>query len=487
MRKIYVISLVLMPLVMAGRWDVDETAPSEESEWSELKQLSSLEGEATRASMMADEFGYVHAVWAEDGFFDHDRSVIQYARFNGEDWTDPVTVYATWPKSLITQLSSSVDKQGTLHLVWAEGISGPLFYSSVAMADAFSAETWRDPITIDVDAFVPKMVVDSNGVVHVLYSDFYGEQPGIYYTRTENRGKWWSYPERIDPDIPPDGAPRWLNFKVDKSDGLHAVWAYVDQASAGTGRWVRYARSFDHGVTWSSPFTVDVEDEEEGELRIAGPLLAINDRIVHILWAGTEKTEREYLSSDDAGTNWTETIRVFGELHGAAGDDMSVDAAGRVHFVGQIRFPMAIYHAIWEGGQWSEPTIAYFIKENPDDEAEGRIGAHSLSLAIRSGNQLVMTFTTSPADTQSILFAMHRTPEEIPAHELALASASTPVPEATSTLTVPTPPPTDQARLPFSTNADVPRASPGNPLLLGLLPVVALIGGVFVVQAIRRR
>lgn len=462
----------------------------EESEWSELRQLSSLEGEATAASMMADEFGFVHAFWAESGFFDHDRSVIQYARFDGEDWTEPATIYASWPTSLITQLSSFVDKQGTLHLVWAEGGNSPLNYTSVAMEDAFSANNWREPILISVEAFAPKMVVDSAGVVHILYVNFFGDQPGIYYVRSENQGKWWSYPQWIDTDLPSGAAPRSISLKLDQSDGMHALWSYVDKANPGVGGWIRYARSFDGGESWSDAFTVDVvdvEEDEEDELRAAGPILAVDGRLVHILWAGNEQLEREYRVSDDAGTTWSDPSPIFGELHGAAGDDMATDSAGRLHFVGQIRFPMAVYHAIWENGVWSEPAIAYFIKENSEDEVEDRIGAHSLRLAIRSGNQLVMTFTTSPADTQAILFEMHRTLEELPAEEPISVPTSTSEPGNTPTAATPEPAPTDQTRLPISDSADVPARSPGSPLLSGLVPVAALIGGVIVIQVIRRR
>ena len=472
---------------LSGGWISVAHAQIQSEQWSEIQRLSSQEGEATEASMLADSYGYVHAFWAETGFFDHDRSVIRYARFDGETWSDPVTVYASWPKVNLAFLTPYVDQAGKVHLTWSEGNTGPLYYTSAHMEEAFSAKKWQEPIRIDVEAFVPKMVIDSNGVIHLVYVNFYGEQKGLYYIRSENRGKAWSYPKWLDPDIPAQAAPRWLSVKLDSSDGIHLLWGYVDEDAGGLGRWVRYAHSLDRGAGWSNPVTVDAADEEAEELRAAGPVFAVDGSLVHIIWAGNEQTEREYVVSEDSGTTWSDPIRIFGELHGAAGDDMAVDSTGRVHFVGQIRYPMGIYHAIRSAGKWSTPELVYLIKETAKDEVEDQIGAHNLRLAVRSGNQLVMTFTSSPADDQAVLYTMHRTLGDIPALEPALLSAPVPSPRPTPTLAIPSPTPTARPMLPSAVPPQAVPYTPGRPILIGLAPVSLLLLGVLAFRFATKR
>jgi len=348
-------------LLISPSWRGLVQAQVQDSRWSTPYRLSSAQGEASDAALIADQYGYVHAFWREQGLPDN-RSIIQYARFNGDTWSGPVHIHVTSPGLSVGEagmplrgfLTTSIDQKGTLHLAWTErktsffarlldriqrGNRRIVFYSSAPAHDGLSAQHWQEPLRIDISPFKINLQVDTSGIFHIVYSRFYGEERGVYYVRSEDQGKTWSDPRWLDPDIPPRYAPLGLQVARDKADGLHVVWSYVDpDAPTVPEKWIRYAHSLDGGKSWSLPITIDEEDEESGELRMARPILTVQGGTVHIIWAGDRKTHREHRFSTDAGRTWSSSKRIFGDLHGQASDGITVDPTGRVHFIGQIRY-----------------------------------------------------------------------------------------------------------------------------------------------------
>jgi hypothetical protein len=496
---------LLLVLFSLFEW-VGASAQVQDENWSEPYRLSSLYGEATGAVMLSDDFGIVHVFWAENGF-DHNRAVIFYATYDGESWSTPADIYASWPGTTIDRLSAAFDIEGYLHLVWSEGLLGPLLYSKAEIGEASSPRSWREPIRIDVAAARLELAVDEAGVIHVVYAksanvpsiivphdDEVGDQPGIYYFFSENQGKTWTYPTRLDPDIPVSAIPSWLDMAVDEQDGIHLVWSYNDVgASASEGRWVRYTHSLDGGETWLEHFSVDFADEAFDELRLAHPRIVVSGEEVHLIWSGTSQTEREHRVSLDRGLTWSETELIFEGLEGQAiGDGLATDSLGRVHFVGQIRWPQAIYHALWESGSWSDPSMVYLIRQGSDDEFAGRIHAHNVRLAIHNGNQLVMTFTTEPTAPQSVLYAMQAVLDGVP------ETVANPLPGAVlvETQAPPTSLPTEQAEptaAPIggsdmsSVGEVVANPSPTGSLWIGAFSSLILVIGILAFKILRPR
>jgi len=320
--------------------------------------------------------------------------------------------------------------------------------------------------------------------------------------RSEDEGLTWSEPYWLDPEIPADQSPFWLQFGLDEADGLHVVWNYLSPEET-IAKSIHYAHSLDGGNSWSLPFTIDVPGDEAGtELRMSHPGLLVQDRTVHVIWggggasvAGDGGIYREYRYSTDAGQTWSLPLRLLGDLNGqAAGAGLATDAAGRLHYAAQVRYPKAIWHTYWDKDHWATPSMVYLIARfDKDPEEEKRIHAHNVRLAARSGNQLVTTFTNSPGEDEPLaLYAMHRTLDDVS----PLPAQPTPTPEPTATLRpqsnselageAVTPTPT---RPKFTGDAPpvTQTPSPGYPLWLGLAPVALILGGAVTFQLVRKR
>ena len=471
-------------------WIAPAQAQAQGGGWSEPYRLSSEAGKASEAYLVADQYGYVHCLWTET-LFENQQTIIKYARFDGTTWTKPNDIYVT---SLgIVNVSPFVDQQGILHIAWAEGLIGPAYYTYAPANNALSAQNWAKPIQINVPARVVHLRVDSRGVIHMLYID-QTEKAGVYYLRSEDSGITWLEPVWVDPDILPDHIPDSLTFEIDENDGLHAVWFYGTREENARPDWVRYAHSLNGGLTWSAPFLIDQHEEESNhKLTFAGPIMIVQGQTVHVIWAAGTLPYRYHRLSTDAGRTWSAPVQIFGELHGQAFDGLAEDRAGRVHFFGQIRYPMGVYHAYWDQTQWSKPSLVYLISEDGSEESMGdRVHVHYALPVIRAGNQLVLTFTDGPADPNRRLFVMYRTMDDIlPLENMPTPTPSaTQVPVATPTPGPATPMPTQTATARFLESAEAQPLGrvygPDFAIRVALIPTLLVLAGTMIIKLLFR-
>jgi hypothetical protein len=477
-------------LFVAAIW-IPRANAQVQGNWSEPYRLSSDQGKASHASSVADQYGYVHVFWSET-LFEDQSSIIQYARFDGQIWTTPFDIHMTAPFVSVQNISSFIDPYGTLHLAWSQGDGGPVYYSHAPAAHALSARQWEQPARINFPAKHIKLLVDSQGVLHMLYNKIVGQALGVYYSRSRDQGITWSDPVWLDPDILRNHTPTSLTFELDDGDGLHAVWFYA--GFDGGGDWVRYAHSLDGGDTWSLPFTIDKYVEgSDHELRVADPVMTIQGETVHVIWAGGPQPYRNHRISTDSGRTWSAPIRIFGNLHGQAGEGFAEDGLGRAHFVSQIRYPQGIYHSFWDKDGWTRPSLIYLISTTAFDPIGDRIHAHHVHSAIRAGNQLVVTFADPPPVTGRRLFAMHRTLDDV----APLPAVPTPVPTATpAPLPSPTPinpSPTIEGAVQgtsfdvMATQSPAEISRPDLAIWIGLVPSLFVVGGVVIYRFLVRR
>jgi hypothetical protein len=233
-------------------------------------------------------------------------------------------------------------------------------------------------------------------------------------------------------------------------------------------------------------------EETNHKLTSASPVMTIQGQTVHVIWAAGSSPYRNHRFSTDAGRTWGASVHIFGELHGQAFDGLVVDRTGRVHFFGQIRYPMGIYHAYWDQNQWSRPELVYLVAEE-GDIIGNRIHAHYTLPVIRAGNQMVVTFTDPPADPNRRLFVMYRTLGDIsPLENIPTPSpVATSVPVASSTPGQPTPMPQPTATSPALESAEAQQSgsvpAPDEAIRVALLPTLLVLAGTMIYQLYKRK
>ena len=485
------IAIALLSVLLLSIFWIAPAQAQVQGGWSEPYRLSSDAGKASEAYLTSDQYGYVHCLWTET-LFEDQSWVIKYSRFDGATWSKPNDIYVTTIE--IRNVAAFADQQGILHITWAEGLVGPAYYTYAPANNALSAQNWAEPVQINVPARVVFLRVDSKSAIHILYID-QTEKAGVYYVRSEDKGITWSEPVWLDPDILPDHIPDSLNFEVDEKDGLHAVWMYGTREENVIPDWVRYIHSLDGGHTWSQPFLIDQYDAQTAHnLTTAGPIMKVSGQTVHVVWAAGRLPYRYHRISTDAGLTWSAPVQIFGELHGQAFDGLAVDRAGRVHFFGQIRYPMGIYHAYWDRNQWSKPSLVYLISLEGSEEGMGdRVHAHHTLPVIRAGNQLVLTFADGPTEPNRRLFVTYRTMDDILPLENAPTRVPTvtPVPMSSPTAEQPTQLPSPTATAPSLESLEAqplgPASGPDIAIRVALIPTLLVLGVTIIIQLLSKR
>jgi uncharacterized protein (TIGR03437 family) len=139
---------------------------------------------------------------------------------------------------------------------------------------------------------------------------------------------------------------------------------------------------------------------------------------VHVIYHGgkTLGVGRRHVISTDRGVTWSKPVSIWGELHGAAGTDATLfDPEGRLHLLAQVRFPQGIYHAIYDKGKWSEPTLAYLITTGEGDPIGPRVHAQWFEATMSRAGKIVLLVETCARGCQDdstwpqnpITFALH--------------------------------------------------------------------------------
>lgn len=90
-------------------------------------------------------------------------------------------------------------------------VTGPVYYTSAPALEAYSARAWEPPVAFFYSAYRMKLVADSKNVLHMMYVNYYGREPGIYYTHWKMAGETGSALSGLTPTFQPTIRPTLLS------------------------------------------------------------------------------------------------------------------------------------------------------------------------------------------------------------------------------------------------------------------------------------
>jgi hypothetical protein len=293
----------------------------------------------------------------------------------------------------------AADSEGHIHVMWSErmlpnqlsGEGDTLFYTR------WDGKRWSAPIDVLVSpvggwAEFPSLGVTPDGNLHAVWSTG-GINGVLMYARAPaccaDDPRNWTYPVAL-------GGPVNLTnaFVVDSSGGLNVAYADISSGK------IIYRRSDDSGRSWSTPVAipaVQIANEEQP----AYPRLAVDHRgRVHLVWSVMPYPGRYimYARSEDNGASFSEPQIIDqydpGQYHNGYGPIyLDVEAIGNdeIH-LNWDGAPTIERHHIWskDGGKtWSEPNLLF-----PEIVGAGRSGWNDM--AADSGNVLHMVALKMP-------------------------------------------------------------------------------------------
>jgi hypothetical protein len=222
------------------------------------------------------------------------------AQTNGTDWSEPVNLSnsgsATSPKIVI-------DSNQRIHVVWQDIYEGLKYVWN-------EEGTWSLPITLDLpfkdslDSLL--MIPDQNGNIHAAWMDPKGN---LSYNRVLGQNfafpPYWTAPELISGNT--------ANFDMTLSPQGRMYLAYIlanDSADSPAGVYTRFAN--EGSLTWSNPRLVQSSPYFRGLDRTTAQvsILAQDRNNLTVAWDETPLERVFQSASSDGGKNWAAAVEV---------------------------------------------------------------------------------------------------------------------------------------------------------------------------------
>ena len=217
-----------------------------------------------------------------------------------------------------------IDSTGVVHAIWVDStdILGAntdpdIFYKQRTSSGWSTTEL----VSVDSDgnALYPRMKIDSNNVLHVVWHDSTdylgsGTDYDIHYIRRASNGVW-STTEVVSELCTANSDD--VDLTVDNHDNVHIVWSdYTNILGAGTGKDIFYRMLDSDLTTWSSLKLISTETTSSGfyptiTSDIAGNLIVTWSDNTDLDGSGTDYDMcYKYYSSSSFSWSTTEVISI---------------------------------------------------------------------------------------------------------------------------------------------------------------------------------
>ena len=296
----------------------------------EVVSIDSYSG-SDESSLVAEPDGTVHVISIDGNHIgDYDTVWEMYYRTKTADdtWSETECLseelgIRSWSPKL------SLGPDGTLHLVFLRynedsgGTISDLYYRTKP-CDGSWTETELLSINSDNNCWSTSLAVDSNGIVHVVWSEeveydefeFYNE---IFYSARSNDGSWGTVKVISSEKMGHSSNP---TIAIEPDETVHVVWSETtDDLSK-----ILYKKGLNDG-SWEPIEEIISDDTGYYE----DPSIAVDsDETVHVVWSGDKIL---YCKKSNNG-NW-ETIKIVStESTGHCTEPYTaVDQSGTIHIV----------------------------------------------------------------------------------------------------------------------------------------------------------
>lgn len=463
--------------------DTMEWAFALPSPWSGPLLLFEDESNVGFPAVATDAAGTVHVLWSAATTSGQPDLVLYYSRWDKTSWSRPSAVLGA--DEIVVQSPDLAFVEPFLHAVWSGGPTGTVFYSRSYTDDAFSASGWSAPLMLGEIAMgsAPALTLDLLERLHLVYAVPFNEGRGIYYTRTDDNGESWREAVQLF-DAVTEGWPSvdQPGVAIDERGIIHVVWVRTSLPGYGLSQGVYYARSMDHGETWTSATLL-----ADGAYYWPQVAATLTGQVI-ITWQDLTLNIVEYRSSSDYGLNWSYVSQVPG-LQGIEGRAALVpDGTGRLHVTAldtRTGSGVTLRHFIYVGGQWS--SLDSVMLEDVYAPVSGVVPAVGGELGLL--DVLGLGSRRGDDGLTSVIWHARRTIES----QAAFNPDSSPGPTSTPTLE-PTPLLTPAPRLgvnPYPSQPSMPVLALG-PISLPLLAfggigvALLLVAGLVMIKVIKR-
>ncbi|MBU1650710.1 exo-alpha-sialidase, partial [bacterium] len=285
-----------------------------------ISQDDNFQGWYTR--MAVDDNGVIHTVWNERISNLPVYQEIFYSRSadNGRSWsaeTQDIIISFDDEYSTVNGADIAIDANNNLYVVWGEADTThveEIHYSiSSDGGESWSGQTGDQFLSRPggTNAIAPAIAIDSQDVIHVVWSqDYQGNPDEIFYARSFDGGTTWtSQPGEVIISYPDDQSATDVDIAIGPNDEIYVIWKEADDSLEVRGI-INLSISTDGGETWSGT-TADTPITQSFTILLYPHIAIDSNGAIHVIWKGTQdesspfQYEVYYSGSMDNGATWS--------------------------------------------------------------------------------------------------------------------------------------------------------------------------------------
>jgi hypothetical protein len=325
--------------------------------WSPLELVASSDVLASSLSVLSDGSNRIHLLWGKEyNPLEEGRArSFDYTRWEAGRWSSPVPILAL-TEGKVSSPDLAFNQDGRLFAVWSGGQYGEIYFSYSDAGRAGISSSWSEPKllpSLQQAGSSPKIRIDEQGRILVIYAVPLNEDRGIYLTISNDGGETWSDPIQVFNGV----SAGWAmvdepELALTDEGQMHVLWTRFSLPSGAGPLALVYSRSDDGGQSWSGPDIVTDKPTPWSELIVSG------ERTVHRVWEEVSSSGVTiwHERSEDGGLSWTRIspVSVFGEA--VTVPDLISDVGGRLHLFQVIKQDneiLLVQHWIWDNLAWT--------------------------------------------------------------------------------------------------------------------------------------
>jgi hypothetical protein len=271
-----------------------------------------------------------------------------------QTWT--ATKRLTWTAGTAFAPKVVVDSNNHIHVVWYDYHPGnaEIFYKK----SVNGGTTWTTKRLTNTSGFsgYPSVDVNSNNHIHVVW---YDDTPGnheIFHKKSTNGGGSWTT-KRLTYNSDDSYYP---TIALDTNNHIHVVWHDNTPVNAE----IFYKKSTNGGASWTTKRLTYNSDESHSP-----SIAADSNNHIHVVWIDYTPGNAEifYKKSTDGGGNWT-TKRLTYNSKGSYYPTVAIDSNNHVHIVwnNYISGNSEIYFkkSTNGGASWTTKRLTYNVEDS---------------------------------------------------------------------------------------------------------------------------
>jgi hypothetical protein len=294
---------------------------SQTQQWSPPEQIPDYGDKTQPPILVADQDGTVHAFHSQVAGND---VVVTYRNWSVDDGWSPVTDILMSPISQQALVRSVVlDKNGVFHLVFYGGNEqgSNLYYTWAPAIHAGDSQSWSSPVIVGPGVrFDGDIAVDSHGNLMIVYASL-DEQGVLLATYSDDGGDNWSEPVLLWRASEENEYPGEIDLESDDGGKWHVAWD--NPGVPGDKSVIYYAQLDGAGGEWTKPEVLARTTEEKDEAAGIPSIVTHSDLLLlGFQQYDTGGTMRKWMrQSLDGGMTWSTATAPFSDptLYGGNG------------------------------------------------------------------------------------------------------------------------------------------------------------------------